>query len=208
MVAPCQSWVRPVTSRLPVPAWAAVVVRVTCTPSPRGPKPSRPSSKSAVSGAAAGAAPPRGSVKVQPSASFSVTTVCTALMLFSRLPPPSCTSTTAPGVKAARSFVVSVASERSLPSQSKMRLPRPSGCMPSAAATSPVTPQLPFGARKYGTCALGSPSASRMIFRLALRSASTCACVKPPMSAYEVLWLHSTWPSATIRRSSSAPPGA
>ena len=71
-----------------------------------------PSSKPAVSGAASAAAPPRGSGKVQPSASFSVTTVCTAVMLFSRLPPPSCTSTTAPGVNAARSLAVSVASDK------------------------------------------------------------------------------------------------
>lgn len=56
-----------------------------------------------------------------------------------------------------------------------------SGCMPSDAATLPVRPHAPLGARKNGTCAFGSPSAVRMMRRFSTRSARTWSAVMESM---------------------------
>ena len=123
---------------------------------------------------------PVGSVNVQPAARRSVTTVCTAARVPERSPPPSCASTISPGFIAARRLAVSVGT--SWVAQSSMVLTTPSGCMPRPRRRRPSAPA-PFGARKYGTSAVGSPRASRMIRRFSTRSASTCSGVQLPMSA-------------------------
>ncbi len=173
----------------------------------RGSQPPRvPSSKSVLSTVPDAGGVPSGNVNVQPSARRSVTTVRTAASVPDRSPPPSCARTSSPGTMAVRRLAVRVAT--SWVSQSAMVFRTASGCMPSSTATPGVTPQEPFGARQKGTFWLGSPSASRMIPRFSTRSARTCSWVQEPMSAYDVEWLHRTWPSATIRRSSAAPPSA